>query len=843
MHVPHGNSVGIAQEQVLGYKSAPSTASTQPTPASRCPRPPLTAAPLRSRPQHHVAPSIGLVNVPHQPEGRRRLLAGASSKPQVSHKRIILSRRGPATERAVTPVQQQCYSTGHLNSGMHPLLDSKRCKSPTPTSGNMSLCVNELSTSVQTVVRDAAPFPTSAAVRSLPRTNPYYCYVPKPLPSMGEQAGRVTARISSPDSGCDTFEDTPQTVSAPLQPKLTNSPSLCTASGVDTVETSTVTAVEPWHRSSRASVFERLAGESSVGMTMLGKRVRQWAEGAGLVLHPSNSVWHALLAYSTEPLKHERLWRQTCAKNRYRLHVFACLKTGDNMHLPTSSRNGNAGHTPSHADPHEEAMTPVQQGTARRRPLPSATPGGLSAYRRQQEYMRWCQWQLGHFFEQGRSYLTSVWRVSTFLDGRRRHTARNCGKTECRSTSHVWSMSRIFDGRYVVPSTASIDAAQREHRALEKRVNVLLRLLRQESGPSESACTGPSRSREDGGNRGKMVACGACDLSARTVFDQDEARAEDEEDGNVFRFVCPSRRIIEATEATQPYLDVRMDETTGLMHLSLYVNGDARGNGAEFLGSSVAGCVDNHRWVIVKGLWLRQVLVFCFHREGEVTPSTERLVNEHLRNQGGYDEQTEQAASRRSQIVYGLVVKGVAFAKLKTGYTLATAQDIFACTRCGHTRRCHNEVYFSRKTGRLLWGLYYCVVCLARTHHVRLPPMQDIPPVLLGEREASVAEVSEPRTVRGVSSAQCKASSTRFSDTDFADRPPSAYERQLSMSSTRAVDAPELPDEVLVTAVREWTRAATATPPPAWHPSCKVNSDRLFDGTRGLDCPPPPPHV
>ncbi|CBZ28867.1 hypothetical protein, unknown function [Leishmania mexicana MHOM/GT/2001/U1103] len=624
---------------------------------------------------------------------------------------------------------------------------------------------------------------------------------------------------------------------------MANLSSLRTVPSVGTAVASTVAATATLHRSGSASIFERLAGESCIGMTMLGKRVRQWAEGAGLVLHPSSSAWHALLAYSTEPLKHERLWRQTCAKGRYRLSLLARAKVGDTTHSADSVREHTAAHRPSHADPRHKGTTHGQRGPARRRSLPSVTPGGLIAYRRRQEYTRWCQWQLWHFFEQGSRYLTSVWRVSPPLHCWRRHAVRCCGNTECRTTSPASSISRIFDGRYVVPSGASIDATQEGHRTLERRVNVLLRLLRQENGPSAPASEVRSRSREGGGSGAIMVACGAGDTGGSTVLDLGGEGAEDEEDANVYHSVSQSRRISETMAATQPYLDVRTDEATGLMRLSLYVNGDAGGNGAEFVGSSVAGCIDNHRWVILKGLWSLQVLVFCFHREEELSSSAGKHVDEHLKKQGGYDEQTEQDASRRSQIVDGLVVKGVAFAKVNTGHTLATAQDTFACTRCGQTRRRHNEVYISKKTGRILCGMYYCVVCLARTHHVRLPPMKDIPPGLLGEREASVADVSGLQTVCDVSSALSSASLAHCGNTGLPDLLPSAYAHQCSMNSARAADVSQLPDEAAATAMREWTRAAAAAPPPEWHPCGKVDSDELFGGMRGLDCPPPRPRM
>ncbi|TPP45757.1 hypothetical protein CGC21_35740 [Leishmania donovani] len=843
MFAPQRDTVDSAHEQVFGHRPARSTAAADAAPASQRPQPPLTAPPLRSRPKSHPVPSSGLALVPRQPAGRQRLLAGTLSHRQAPRKRIILSSRGSGTECTADLVRQQYHGAAYADPGPRAPLDSKCYSPPIPTSSRTSLCANALTTLAQAELSEPALSPTFPVVTSLPRTNPYYCHVPKLPPSARRQADADAAPMPPPEPVRDAFESSPRNARATSQPQMTNSPSLRTDPSVGTAAGSMVSATATLHRSGSAGVFERLAGESRIGVTMLGKRVRQWAEGAGLVLHPSSSAWHALLAYSTEPLRHERLWRQTCAKGRYRLSLLARAKAGDTTHFANTVQEHKAAHRPSHADPRQEAMAHGQRGPARRRSLPSATPGGLSAYRRQQEYTLWCRWQLWHFFEQGRRYLTSVWRVSPPLDCQRRHAVRCCGNIECRTTSPASSMSRIFDGRYVVPSAASIDAAQEEHRALEKRVNVLLRLLRQENGPSAPTFAERSGNHEGAVNGAGMAACGAGAMAGSTVLDPDEEGAEDEERANVYHSVSQSRRISEAVAATQPYLDVRVDNTTGLMHLSLYVNGDAGGNGAEFVDNSVAGCIDNHRWVILKGLWALQVLVFCFHREEELPSSTEKHADEYLKRQGGYDEQTEQDASRRSQIVDGLVVKGVAFAKVKTGHTLATAQDTFACTRCGQTRRLHNEVYISKKTGRIVCGMYYCVVCLARTHHVRLPPMKDIPPGLLGEREASVADVSWLHTVRDVSPARCSASLSRFANTGLSDLLPSAYAHQCSMSSARAADAPQLPDEAAATAMREWTRAAAAAPPPEWHPGGKVDSDELFGGTRGLDCPPPRPRM
>ncbi|CAJ1031876.1 hypothetical protein Q4I30_005974 [Leishmania utingensis] len=640
--------------------------------------------------------------------------------------------------------------------------------------------------------------------------------------------------------GCNAVESSSLNARAYWQPQATNSPSLRTGPSAGTAAASTVTTTATVYRSGSATVFERLAGESSIGISMIGKRVRQWAEGAGLMLHPSNSVWHALLTYSMAPLKYERLWRRTCAKGRYRLSLLTRPKVCNGTSSAAALREHNVAEERSHADPHQKATNPGQRGRARRHSIPSTTHGGLSAYRVQQEYMRWCQWQLWHFFEQGSSYLTSVWRVSPLLWRQRRHAARCCGGKESTATSPASSVSLIFDGRYTVPSVASIDAAQEEHRTLEKRVKVLLRLLRRENGSSAPASTTRSCSRDNGSNGAATAAHGADDIAAS---DPDGEGEEDWEEENVYRSANQTRHRSEAVAVTQPFLDVHIDEATALMHLSLYINGDANGNGAEFVGSSVAGCIDNHRWVILKGLWARQVLVFCFYR-GEGLPSTtKKQVDGHLKRQGGYDEQTEQDVSRCSHIVEGLVVKGVAFTKMHPGHTLATAQDTFACTRCGHKRRCHNVAYTSKQTGRIVCGVYYCVVCLTRTHHVCIPPMKDLPTVLLGGSEAGAVEGSRVHQLRGLSSVRSSASFSRSTNTTGSGLLPSAYAHWCSGSGSHAADAPQFAVEDAATAMREWTRAAAAAPRPAWLLGSKVNSDELFGRTRGLDCPPPRPRV
>ncbi|KAG5497952.1 hypothetical protein GH5_02746 [Leishmania sp. Ghana 2012 LV757] len=840
---PEGDQMSVAHGYVFGYRPECTSAATHTAPALRIPQPPPTAPPMRARSWRCEGPDTRCSLMSRRPAERRHIFAGTLSQRQVRRRRIVFSSSVGGGEHSVAAVPQTYYGAANLDPGPQVALETQEYRAPIPSGNSTSLCSKTVAAVAKTKLNESARSPRSPVVVFAPRTNPYYHRFQAATPSVREQANADAAPMWPRGISRNAAESSSPNARAPLQPQIGNPPSLRTAPSAGSVTTCMVTGTATQQKSDGLSVFERLAGESSVGVTVLGKRVRQWAEDAGLTLHPPNSVWHALLAYSTEPLKYERLWRRACAKGRHRLSLLAHSKVGNITASASQSREHNVEKRPSHADPHQKGMSQRDQSSARRRSFPAVTPGGLSAYRRRQEHIRWCQWQLWHFFQQGSSYLTSVWRVSSLLGRRRPHTVRYCGSAESAATSSALRVSLIFNGRYAVPSATSIDAAQEEHKAMNRRVNILARLLLEESGSGAVTSAVASRSRDVTRSSESVAARGEGDVGCCNASEPEGEVEADAEEANVYHLASESRRRSESVAATQPFLEVRIDEATGLMHLSLYVNGDAGGNGAEFVGSSVAGCIDNHRWVILKGLWARQVVMFCFHRGKAPLSSTDKLLDGHLKKRDGYDEQTEQDVSRRSRIVDGLVVNGVAFAKMQAGFTSTTAHDTFVCTRCGHTRRRQNEVYASKQTGRIARGVYYCVVCLTRTHHVRLPPMGDMPPVLLGERAAAVADASGVRALRGFSSGRSDAPSARSANTSGLSLLPSAYACQRSGSEAISADAPQVSLEAAVTAVREWTLAAAAAPRPAWHPGLRVNSDDLFGRTRGLDSPPPRPRV
>ncbi|KAG5472408.1 hypothetical protein LSCM1_03807 [Leishmania martiniquensis] len=824
-----GDPVHIAHAYVFGYRPACSATAIHSALPFRSPQPPSTTPPLRARPPRRQAPGNGGSLVLRRPKERRRILVGKLSHRQFLRKGIVPSSRASGTEHPVVAVSQQYYSPSDLSPGPPAPLDAQEYSSPIRSRHGTCLF------SKAVTLRMATSF-----TESVSRIDSYGHHFKNCAPSAMERADAGAAQMPPRGLSRNAAEFSSPSIRAPWPMPMASSPSLHPTLSVGSAMTSMVTAAATAQKGGSVSIFERLSGESSAGLTTLGKRVRQWAEGAGLILHPPRSVWHALLAYSIEPLKHEQLWRRTCAKARHRLSLLARSKVSSATALAAPPRARHVTKQPSHADPYQEGVSRQHQGRARRSSSPSLTPGGLSAYRRQQEYMRWCQWQLWHFFEQGSSYLWSVWRVSPPLGRRRRRALRRASGAESAAVSSALPLLRIFNGRYAVPSAASIDAAQEEHRALERRVNILLRLLLEENGISAVASAAGSRSHGATRSSEATVACGAGDVCGTTVSDPD-GEVEADVEANLYHLASESRRRSEAVAATQPFLEVRIDEATGLMHLSLYVNGDAGGNGAEFVGSSVAGCIDNHRWVILKGLWARQVLVFCFHREEALLPSTDTSSDGHLKKVDNYHEPTEQEVSRRSRIVDGLVVRGVAFSKVQTGHTSTTAHDTFVCTRCGHSRRRHNEVYTSKLTGRLARGAYYCVVCLTRTPHVRLPPMEDMPPILSGERATAMTDASGVRALRELSSVRSDAPSARSADTSRPRLLLSAHAPQMSRSKAQSADGPPVSLEAAAAAVREWTCAAASAPRPEWHLCRRVNSDDLFGRRGGLDCPPPRP--
>lgn len=160
-----------------------------------------------------------------------------------------------------------------------------------------------------------------------------------------------------------------------------------------------------------------------------------------------------------------------------------------------------------------------------------------------------------------------------------------------------------------------------------------------------------------------------------------------------------------AAASQQPYVDVRLDTHTGLLHLSVYVNGDASGDGATFLRRSVAGCLDNYRWLILDGQWKGHVLFF---------------ITEGTRFAPGSGA-ADVTPSRCEGEVRFLVIQGVCFERRVDNRRTNSPTDPYACTRCGHVRRQHNALYVSRRTGALARGKYYCWVCRRTTPHLRVP--------------------------------------------------------------------------------------------------------------------------
>lgn len=326
--------------------------------------------------------------------------------------------------------------------------------------------------------------------------------------------------------------------------------------------------------------------------------------------------------------------------------------------------------------------------------------------------------------------------------------------------------------------------------------------------------------------------------------DEQEGDEADDDKNDVYRGVGESRRSSEAVAATEPFLDVRLDEATGFLHLSLYVNGDGAGGGADYVGSSVAACVDNHRWVVLKGLWAREIIFFHFHR-----PS---LLDENPEDSAGrYSEEAEQRVSRRSQLVDGFVWRGIAFVKEQPLHATATGHDSFVCSRCGRLRSRHNDAYVSKTTGRVVRGYYYCVLCHRRTHHVHLPPTASltghVEEVLRASREqqhcaASSAALTTPAATPKSVHTVVSPASTAMLFRSVGLLPSPAPSRGLSQLSVLQHSGAALDVAVAAKAVQEWTRGAAAAARPAWQSAARVNSDELLGRLRGLSCPPPLPH-
>ena len=628
-------------------------------------------------------------------------------------------------------------------------------------------------------------------------------------------------------------------------------------------------------RSTASSVFDRLADDATCGTTTLGKRVLQWARGAGLVLQPSRAAWNALHLRATAPQRHERLWRRTCAKARHRLSLFARRKLGVGAEGAATSAAGSCerpGTRPTtYADPRRNgAADPAGRGgsahgRAGRRPSssPLSTPGGLRAYRCREEYKRWCYWQLCHFYEMGSKYLTSVWRRSPLVCRGPHHRGAAGGTLGVSDMSATAVLANIFDGRYIVPSVTSINEALAALKEQDRRAKVLLRLLMR-----ENASPAPLTDEKfDSSSAGLADQEGPQNSVTDGEDDAKTDEGDEEDQGDVYHSVNESRRSSEAVAATEPFFDVRLDDATGLLHLSLYANGDESGDGADFVGSCVAACVDNHRWVILKGLWAREVLVFHFHRPsldevdvsspGKTTGAAAVAATATAPHDApddssasAFDEEVEQRVSRHSQHVDGFVLNGVAFTKVQMEHVSASAQDTFVCSRCGHLRSRHNDAYISKRTGRLVRGYYYCVLCHRCTHHVRLPPMETladhVEEVFAASVEQSTRQIYITSTPTGtpMSRTSVLAASTPPGSTAWlyrsADILPSATpSRKLPQRQQPFTTA-----DVTLTAkaMCEWTRAAAAAPRPAWRFGLKASSDELFGRPRGLDHPPPHPH-
>jgi hypothetical protein len=629
----------------------------------------------------------------------------------------------------------------------------------------------------------------------------------------------------------------------------------------------------PRPRSAATSVFDRLAGDAACGTTTLGRRLLSWARGAELTLHPSPTAWMALHLHAMMPLRHERLWRRACAKARHQLSRFASWKLGAGGEGSVSpsgagSREQSVTHPPIHIDPHHSgSATRRGEGNANtrvhRRPSssPTSTPGSLRAYRCREEYKRWCYWQMCHFYELGSKYLTSVWRMSPLMTRGSHSSGGSSGAAlGAQDVSATAVLAGIFDGRYVVPCAASIDESLAAYKAQDRRAQLLLRLLMREGA---SCATLAGASYRNGGGGAANDDLGATHHTEHSHSGaNEEGEGDDEavmEDEDVYRDVNESRRSSEAVAATEPFFNVRLDTATGLLHLSLYVNGDEGGNGADFVGASVAACLDNHRWVVLKGLWAREVLVFHFHRP---SLSDNAADGDGSGVEGGgdtcaYKEEEEQRACRRSQHVDGFVVKGVAFTKVQTGHASASAQDSFLCCNCGHLRSRHNDAYISKRTGRLARGYYYCALCRRRTHHVRLPPMESLIDHVEEVFAASVEQdtrrqlqltsntaAGTPMPVRaagGVADSSPVSTATLGWSADVLPSPTSSRGRRPpSQRSRQLLSAADV--TLTAKAMREWTRAAAAAPRPAWQSGHKLNSDDLFGRPRRLDCPPSLPH-
>lgn len=608
-------------------------------------------------------------------------------------------------------------------------------------------------------------------------------------------------------------------------------------------------------------VFLRLTGRDSDGVSTIGRRLLAWAEGAELVLYPAATAWSALLSYSENPLRAAEQWRRTCARSRQSMARLS------NVCLFNKSTSGaTASSSAADAALREQRRRSTTPGRSRRRGLrcrdvagqkasedgdedaaddgPTQGSGSsLRVFRLQQEYKRWCRWQLRHFYESGASYLTQVWQ----------HAPRSSPSSAASSL-----LPGVLDGRYRVPSPASILEHLQVVKSRRQRGAVLLRLLKREMERTmdEDHQKNRSRSSSFGGGEGRSGAVRhrdaqppsadhfhedslhdkavSCSGSAVNLQHDETTTAPGasasllSNDHGTTSLSTDAALDDDPTDATEAYLDLRLDTSTGLLNISVYANGDSTGEGAEFMGSAVAGCLDNHRWVVLKGLWLDKVFFFRFHAFWDCDYAEEDFQETKVGDAGVYSAEAEAVRSRGGSAVLGLVIDGICFQRVETELHTGAPNDTFICSRCGQLRATHNTPYLSKKTMRLTRGLYYCSICCTRSLHLRVPPL-----VHAWQQQQGGAGAAG-QYLMPVSPSPLQTMRPASAGVDSS----SVCSRQSTSSRSRGA-APVGVKQV----VEEWTNHGAAVHRPRWQTQTRVSSDEVFGRVRALDCPPMRPSV